>query len=185
MNGTGAGDEHLIACFQETGEARHLDELFRRHLGRIRGLVYGMVLHDADADDVTQEIFVRVARSIDRFQGSARFSTWLYRVALNTTRTFLRRRAARPTADEAAEDCPEPGRHQPDQRALQAELDGQVARALQGLPEAWRAALVLTVLQEVPVREAARIEGCTASTLYWRIHQARRHLRAQLGSYRS
>ena len=68
---------------------RRLDELIRRHLPHVRSLVFQMLLDDAAADDVTQEVFLKAIRGLERFDGRAKFSTWLYRICLNTTCTHL------------------------------------------------------------------------------------------------
>ena len=177
-------DEQLIACFKETGQARFLDTLFGRYIRIVRNMIYPMVLNDADADDLTQEVFVRAAKGMRQFEGRSRFSTWLYRIAMNTTHRFLAVRTSRPVFEgEPETDCPAPGRDHPDRRAMAGELDRAMALALEKLPPAWRAAIMLTVLQDIPILEAARIEACTPATMYWRIHKARRQLREELGRH--
>lgn len=143
--------------------------------------MYQMTLNHADADDLTQEVFVRAARGLPAFDGRAEFGTWLHRIALNCAKSFLARRARRPTA--SLEESPEPvasSFERPDRRAAGAETDAQVRAALERLPVKLRAAIVLTVLQDVPLPEAARIEGCALPTMYWRVHEARRRLKELL-----
>ncbi|HQU44525.1 MAG TPA: sigma-70 family RNA polymerase sigma factor [Pirellulales bacterium] len=85
-------DESLLATFRETGDAELLDVLLRRHLPRVRSTIGQLVLNDCDADDLTQEVFLRAVRGLAQFAGRARFSTWLYRVAINLSRSYLARR---------------------------------------------------------------------------------------------
>jgi RNA polymerase sigma-70 factor (ECF subfamily) len=62
----------------------------------VRSMLYQMVLNDADADDLTQEVFLRVVRGLGQFDGRARFPTWLYRIVMNTARTFLGKKGKSP-----------------------------------------------------------------------------------------
>jgi len=70
-------DEHLLGKYAESGELRYFDLLVRRHIGKVRAMIYPMVLNDADADELTQEVFLRVVGSIQGFKGQSAFSTWL------------------------------------------------------------------------------------------------------------
>ena len=70
-------DEQLVERFRDSGDLGHFDELVRRHIGPVRRMAFSMVLNHADADDLTQEVFLRVARGIGNFRGQAKFSTWL------------------------------------------------------------------------------------------------------------
>jgi len=147
-------------------------------------MVYQMVLNDADADDVTQEVFVCVIRGVEQFRGGSRFSTWLHRIVLNTVRSFFRRRRrGHEPAGEALRDPAADAGVAPDRRAMGNELDAAVSEAIGSLPEPLRTALVCTTLQGMGVREAARIAGCAPATIYWRVHKARKLLRQRLGDY--
>jgi RNA polymerase sigma-70 factor (ECF subfamily) len=174
-------DEQLVASYRESGQAEALDELVGRYIGRIRGVAYQMVLDPSAADDLTQEVFLRVVRGLSTFNGRAKFSTWLYRLAMNTTHSFLAGRGRSPVGFHA--ELPETAqtRHpQPESAAMEAELQTAIEAALGELSPKLRGAVVLTALQRLDVREAARIEGCTTATMYWRIHEARRQLKKRL-----
>ena len=174
------GDEQLVRLFRESGEMRHFDELVERHVGKVRAMIYPMVFNDADADDLTQEVFLRVVSHIDRFRHEARFSTWLYRIALNTTHSFLRSKARnRVDAREELPDHPD-GAPQPDHAAAAGETGRALEKAMAGLAPRLRSALVLTVIQGMGVHEAAKVEGCLTATMYWRVHEARRLLRTSM-----
>lgn len=176
-------DEELIARYRDSGDLQHLDVLVQRHVGGVRAMIYPMVLNATDADDVTQDVFLSVARNLARFEGRARFKTWLHRIAVRAAIDFLRRRACRP-AEGAGEACVPPladGAAGPDAQAVLREEHGRVTRALAGLPPHLRSAITLTILEGHPVREAARLAGCLPATLYWRVHEARRRLKRELG----
>ena len=174
-------DEHLVRQYVASGELRHFDTLVRRHIGRVRAMIYAMVLNDADADELTQEVFCRALGGIDGFDHRAAFSTWLHWIAVNTTRNFLKRRKR--NAVECREEPPDQpvARHShPDETVMALERIEQVAAALAELAPCLRTAIVLTAIHGMSVREAANAEGCLAATMYWRVHQARRLLRTRL-----
>jgi RNA polymerase sigma-70 factor (ECF subfamily) len=181
---TEGSDEQLVSIFQETGDSACFGELVGRHAGRVRAIVLGMVRSDADADDVTQEIFIRAARGLARFRAGSQFKTWLYRIMMNTTRSFLRGRSRRtkviPERRAEMPDAPDSGVDRPDRRVMSREMGEQLEMALEALPTHLRAAMVMTVLEGVEVTEAARIEGCASATIHWRVHRARRLLRDAL-----
>jgi RNA polymerase sigma-70 factor (ECF subfamily) len=176
-----ATDQELVTRFQQTGEVRHMDELVRRHIAKVRAIVFPMVLNDTDADDVTQEAFLNAVRNIGSFRGQSEFSTWLHRVALNAAYSFLRRRKRR--REEKQDDFgervdPSAG---PDRRVMGLELGVQIEKALGALPASLRAAITLTAIHGMSVKEAARTEGCLTATMYWRVFEARRILGGKLG----
>lgn len=145
-------------------------------------MIHAMVLNHADADDLTQEVFVRMARGLASFRAKSKFSTWLYAIALNTTRSFLVRRVrTQPTGEPFDSTVSAPGHARPDRMMMASELDGRISAALASLSPSLRAAITLTVLEEFDVAEAARIEGCRTATMYWRVHQARKKLKVLLG----
>jgi RNA polymerase sigma-70 factor, ECF subfamily len=173
-------DEQLVDSYRNSGEPSAADELVRRHLPRVNALIYQMVLDESASDDLTQEAFLRALSQLHTFRGDSSFVTWLVQVALNTTYNYLQRRKRSrvefvPSPPERPDS--QPG---PDESVLADELSSEIAAALAGLSPKLRAAIVLTSLQRLDVREAARIEGCTTATLYWRIHQARKQLRSRL-----
>ncbi len=177
-----ATDSELVLAIQRDGGAGEgAEELMRRHLRRVRGMMYQMALNHADADDLTQEVFIRAWRGLAGFRGGASFSTWLHRIAINCAMSFLGRRARRAAAPlEAAPEPAAPCGDRPDVRAAAAELDGRIRAALEKLTPKLRAAIVLTVLQDYSLPEAARVEGCALATMYWRVHEARRLLKLSL-----
>lgn len=176
-----SSDEGLIVDFKQGGNQTCLETVIKRHIGKVRAMIYHMVLNDADADDLTQEVFIRVVHAIGGFRNTARFSTWLYRIVMNTTTDFLRKKQRMPITTE--KDLPtlvDKGAMPPDQLAIR-ETDNQIAEALALLSPCLRAAITLTAIHGLKAAEAARIEGCAIAIMYWRIHQARRLLRKKLG----
>jgi len=173
-------DEQLVDEFMESGELRHFDALVRRHIGRVRAMIYPMVLNNADADDLTQQVFLRVMNGISRFRRKASFSTWLYRITVNTTRSFLKQAWKRKL--EFTEEIPESadGRKGPSAILEGQELNRQVSQALASLPDHLRMAITLTAINGMNAQEAASAEGCLVATMYWRLHEARKMLKHKL-----
>jgi len=179
-------DEELIAAACIHGDRPSLDALIRRHLPQVRRAVFQMVLDDTAADDVTQEVFMRAIRGLKGFDRRAKFSTWLFRISMNAARTHLEKASRVRIADhrEAFDALPDksPG---PEGRLSIVELNDDIEQALAELPPSLRASLVLTTLESLSPTEAAEIEGCSTSTMYWRIHEARKKLRHRLREHLS
>ncbi len=175
-------DEQLVADHRRGGGSAPLDELVRRHTGRILGLLRQMGLEAADADDVAQEVFMRAFQGLPGFDGRSRFGTWLYRIAVNAAKTHLVRRA-KAVRRELPVESPGDRLAESHDAVLCREMDREISGALDALSPPLRAALVLTSLQGIGIAEAARIEGCSMATIYWRLHQARKLMKARLRRY--
>jgi len=144
-------------------------------------LAFQLVLSPDAADDVTQEASLRSIRGIGSFRGQAAFRTWLFRIVINTSRDMFNANSASRTESCGDEFDPAARAHErPEQIAMHAELEAEMSRAMQALPAHLRAAIALTTLQGLTPDEAADVEGCTTSTIYWRIHEARKSLRRHL-----
>lgn len=177
-------DEELVKQFQASRDTEGLEVLFERHMTRIRQLIFPIVLNAGDADDLVQEVFIRAARNLHTFRGDARFSTWLNRIAINTSLTFLRGQRRGPTFAATDELETQPAAHaSPHDAAAHGELDTAIQSALTRLPPDLRAAITLTAIHGLKPAEAAASAGCLTATLYWRVHQARKLLRDDLKEY--
>lgn len=173
-------DLELIEGFAGSGEIRYFDSLVRRHIGKVRSMVYPMVLNDADADELTQEVFLRVMRGLSKFQKKAQFSSWLYRITHNTTYNFLRSRKNSPMVDrDEVPDKPDSAAN-PSAALMNKEFGSEIEAALAELSPVLRSAIMLVGIQGMSTSEAAEIEGCLAATMYWRVHQARKLLNSRL-----
>jgi len=179
----GLSDERLVAAYRESGNPNLVDELVRRHLSRINALIFQIVLDESAAEDLTQEVFLRVLRGLGGFRGKSTFATWLYRVAMNTTYSYLKRKKNAPVQYFPEPPDGESKQVGPDAAVLEAELDAEIKAALAALPSEHRAALVLTCLQGLDAKEAGRIEGCPPGTIYARVHYARQILRRRLSEW--
>lgn len=178
-------DRALIEQFRQTGNQKALDELLSRHLAGVRNTVFQMVLDHEAADDITQDIFVRVVHGMEQFEGRSEFATWLYQITMNTTRTYLTGSGRRRKQSAELRDHFTTTRNMPDGPVLQAELETEVQTALEQLTPPLRAAIVLVCLQSRSAADAAQIEGCSTDTMYWRVHEARRQLKQLLAEHMS
>lgn len=179
-------DDQILDEYSRTRDKKHLGELVSRHVGKVRAMIYPMVLNDADADDLTQEVFL-VMNGISGFKREASFSTWLYRITVNTTHTFLNRAYRNRKRLEFRDEIPDhvDGRESPSGIAEGNETNRMVSAALASLPDHLRLAITLTVINGMTPKEAAHAEGCLTATMYWRIHEARRMLKQKLNMVRT
>jgi RNA polymerase sigma-70 factor (ECF subfamily) len=164
-------------------------ELVRTHQNQVYNLVFRMLGHRAEAEDVAQEVFVTVFKAIDSFREESRRSTWLFRVAANHAKNRLkylaRRRGDRQASlddltDRELHQVPRPAHAQPDGAALSRELEAQIQSALATLEEEQRLVLVLRDMENLSYEEVSEITGLPLGTVKSRIHRARAALRAVL-----
>lgn len=171
-------DEHLVAAAR-AGDRRALDELVRRHELRVWRIARGVVGRDADASDVAQETWIAVVRNLDAFAGTARFTTWLHRIALTKSYDALRARgrAAPPVESSAsAERCDEVDGFE---RSAQEQA---LLAALARLDEPFRAAVVLVDVCGASVEEAAASLDVAVGTVKSRVFRGRAQLARRLGT---
>jgi RNA polymerase sigma-70 factor (ECF subfamily) len=168
----------------QRGEPAALQALFVRHRNDVARMVTRVLGPDADLDDVVQEVFIQVFRSIGTFQGSARFSTWLYRVASNVARMHIRKQQVRPRLQrvdagvepsEGRDSSPHPDAELQRQRRLRA-LDV----LLQQLSDKKRLVFVLHDLQGLSAAEIAEVVEAPVLTVRTRLFYARKELYAAI-----
>jgi len=142
-----------------------------------------MLLCEAAADDVTQEVFLQVIQNLNRFRGDSAFKTWLYQISLNAARQHLRRRPRRSSAEFDPSAVQAPHATGPESGVLREELSHEIELALAKLSTRMRSAIVLTMLEHLTPAEAAKVEGCSIATMHWRVHHARKELKYYLRGY--
>lgn len=183
--GAGPSDEALVRICQgdaTAGLALSREDAFRllveRYQERAFWISKGMVGNAEDARDVAQEAFLRVFRSVDRFDLKLKFYTWFYQIVVNLSIDHLRRskKRSKVSIDELAEhgDGQVEAPHESPGTALErGEVAGRVQRVLDELPEKYRSVIVLRDLEGFDGKEVASIEGATHATVRWRLHKAR------------
>jgi RNA polymerase sigma-70 factor, ECF subfamily len=148
----------------------------------IRRLTYRVVLNEHDADDITQETFISAYQDIGKFQQKAKFTTWLCRIAHNKAYSYLRTSKNRFDNHSDLEiEAVASKNNNPDNRMETIEEHEKIHKALAGLPEHLRSAILLITIDEIPIEEAVYILNCKKATLYWRLHKARKMLKVALG----
>jgi len=152
--------------------------LVERYQQRAYWVARGMLGNDEDARDVAQEAFIRVHRSLGRFDTSLRFYTWLYQIVVNLCIDSLRKNAKR--RGVSIDVVAEPGREESASAGLEGlELKQRVGLVLDALPPKYKAIMVLSDLQGVGAKEIAEITGVTHATVRWRHHRARKLFRQE------
>src|SRR4051812_45594092 len=182
-------DPALVKACQR-GEPGALDELIRATYADVYALCRRMLADPDEAADATQEVFVRVMRSVLGFRGESAFGTWLHRVTVNVCLTTLRRRSRARAAGMVAGGVPFalPGDDsgllaagdEPEDRAVVADLATRSEAALASLPEDARAVVVLRDIEELSTKDVAELLGVTESVVKVRLHRAHARLRAML-----
>ena len=172
-------DQDLVTQSQ-TGDPAAFEALVRNHQRMVHSLTFRMTGSLADAEDLAQETFIRAYEQIGGFRGTAKFSTWLYRIAMNTCLNWRQSEARR---FHLHENCArEISTHHLNGEISSGENQSnqQVQAALLKLPAKQRSAIVLTIYDGLNHAEAAQILGCSETTVSWRVFAARRKLKSWL-----
>jgi RNA polymerase sigma-70 factor (ECF subfamily) len=181
-------DADCVAPAQR-GDLQAFETLVRRHSGRLYQTLYGITGDVHDAEDGLQNSFIKAFRCIGQFQGEARFSTWLTRIAINEGLQRLRRRREVTSLDDTGEDGEfrprevRDWRSDPEQECSRAELRALVERALVKLPPRYRTVVVLRDLEQMSTEEAAQALGLGVPALKTRLFRGRLMLREELARH--
>lgn len=168
------------------GDADSFNQLITRWERPIYALAYRVIGREEDARDVCQETFLRAFRGIAAFKGQAKFSSWLYRIALNLCRDWIRRERRTPVvqAPEGVELTDLVSERGPaesvEDLVSRRDLSRLVARAMRALSEEQRTAVVLKEYQGLTFQEIADLQGCPLSTVKTRLYQGLTLLRREL-----
>jgi RNA polymerase sigma-70 factor (ECF subfamily) len=181
-------DEELVTR-SIGGDAESFNQLVLRWERPIYALAYRQLGREEDARDVCQETFLRAFRAIGGFRGQAKFSSWLYRIALNLCRDWARRQRRAPVVqmpedvdviEAAAAAASEPAESIEDVVARH-DLTRLVEKAMAKLPEEQRTAIILKEYHGLTFQEIADLAGCPLSTVKTRLYQGLAVLRRELG----
>jgi RNA polymerase sigma-70 factor (ECF subfamily) len=176
-------EERRLVRQAKEGDRGAFETLVRTHADRLYAVVLRLCASSHEAEDVTQEAFLRAWRAIERFDERSSFFTWLYRIGVNEAK----RRAGRPqlfarrvALEEAPGEPPDLG-DAPEGRAERREMRAALERAVRDLPLDFRAALILRDVEGLSTSEAATILGLSEAALKSRLHRARASVRGALG----
>ena len=168
-------DSHLIAACRR-GEARAMEMLYHQYKRRVFGMAHRIV-GGSDAEEVAQEVFVRVFRGLAAFRGDSALSTWIYRLTVNAALSHLARRGRRhEVGDDGLTELPAPPIAERD-----SALAARIETALAQLPAGYRAILVLHDVEGLSHEECATILECRVGTCKSQLHKARARMRDLLG----
>lgn len=171
------------------GDMEALRELIEAHQGRVIGTVARMLGDDADAEDIAQQVFIRVWNSAARYEPSAKFTTWLFTITRNLVFNEVRRRRRHPTASLEREEDDRPFQAEdtnaksPSAVLLDTEMQTAIQTAIDSLPEVQRMAVILRRYQDVSYEEIATILKLSVPAVKSVLFRARIELRERLKQY--
>ncbi len=184
-------DEVLVSRAQ-SGDTLAFDQLVVRYSPRLYGMIYHMTSNKEDTNDLTQDVFAKAYRSLNRFRGRSSFYTWIYAIGTNMTLNFLKKRNRRAAwsldnldsgiqNDEAMVDLAHAAnpRHQSDLNVLQKKLN----EAMQSLSNAHRAVVTMFDIQGIPHAEISKILKVSEGTVRSRLFYAHRQLQGHLEEF--
>ena len=170
----------LVARCQQ-GDQAAFQQLFEVHRADVARIVFRMVGRKSDIDDLIQEVFLQVFRSIHKFQGNSQFSTWLYRVTVNVVLMHRRAAKSRPVlVEESPTHIPIDRAPSPEAEAARGARIEAFYRLLERLSEKKRTVFVLHEIEGVSPAEIAKIVGAPLLTVRTRLFYARRDLEKML-----
>jgi RNA polymerase sigma-70 factor, ECF subfamily len=178
-------DEELVARAQG-GDVESFNQLILRWERPIYALAYRVIGREEDARDVCQDAFLRAYRALPGFKGQAKFSSWLYRIALNLCRDWIRRQRRAPVSQlpedvDASELAAETGPVESiEELVARRELSAIVEEAMSVLSEEQRTAIILKEYHGMTFQEIADMQGCPLSTVKTRLYQGLSLLRRRL-----
>jgi RNA polymerase sigma-70 factor (ECF subfamily) len=175
------------------GDTAAFTTLMDKYKQPVLNLAWRTLGDPIEAEDLAQNVFVQVWKSADRYQPTAKFSTWLFTIARNLCLNEIRRRGRHPaeSLDQTRDDAEDQPLHQVEDRRmrpapdhlLRVELQQKVEEAIAALPENQRTALLLCRQDELSYEEMAAVLGCSLSATKSLIHRARETLKARLKPY--
>ncbi len=195
MNGIGAtiGTQAIGGVLARP--KREFDKLVQRYHKQAYNIAYRLTGNHADAEDLTQEAFVRAFRFFDNYRRDLPFENWLFRIISNLFVDDLRRK---PKARIHSLDAPVGGdasgesnaffeipdvRENPERVVLHEELDEQIQRALEALPADFRMTVILADIEGMSYEEISETMGCSLGTVRSRLHRGRKLLRSKLAGF--
>jgi RNA polymerase sigma-70 factor (ECF subfamily) len=172
----------------QRGDRSAFDVLVLRYQHKVLKLVQRYIRDSMEAEDVVQEAFIKAFRAIGSFRGDSAFYTWIYRIAINTAKNAIVSSKRRPVNVDIDVQDPEQGDLEarltdgetPEQLALSEEIRETVNRAMAGLPEELRTAIVLREIDGLSYEEIAESMDCPVGTVRSRIFRAREAIDRQL-----
>ena len=183
-------DADLVRASQG-GDTKAFDQLVSRYRTRVFGMIYNMVHSEQDAWDLAQDSFLKAWRSIGRFRGQSSFYTWIYRIVMNVTIDWLRKKQVKGSGaefndevqlreiDPASQTVPKADTL-PHQRMVHGEIRERIDQAISQLSPEHRAVILMKEIEEMQYHEIAEALGCSIGTVMSRLFYARKKLQNML-----
>jgi len=178
-------DEQLVYAFRN-GDEKAFTEIVFRYKHRLTRLAWSVVHNEDDAMDVVQESFIKVYRKLHSFQGTSKLYTWLYRIVMNHSIDYVRKRPAAiivPVDEMLREPASKDKSMRPDINLLNKELNKRIFEAVDELPEKQKKTVILREVEDLSYNEIAEIMGCSVGTVMSRLYYAREKIRDILEPY--
>ncbi len=187
-------DLELVQKFQREHDQTAFDQLIARHSDRAFQLAYSILQNRQDAEEVVQDAFIRIYRSLGNFRGEAQFTTWMYRIIVNLCNNKFRWNKVRGANRTISIDAPLTNADgddslrielpsndaSPSEQTAFAEMRERIETAMRQLPESYRTAVMLRNVQQLDYEEIAKILDCAVGTVKSRINRGRELLRQAL-----
>jgi RNA polymerase sigma-70 factor (ECF subfamily) len=187
-------DKEIVERFN-SGDNSVFSVLADRYLNKAYQIAYGILGNKQDAEEVSQDVFLRIYKALPKFRGDAEFSTWMYRIAVNLAKNKYRWNKSRGSKknisiqaslgnDEdsfSLEDRISDESPLPDEKVELSEFEQNIMDEIEELPELYREALILRNVEEMSYEDIAKVLGCKLGTIKSRIARAREELKSRLG----
>ncbi|HEY7160597.1 MAG TPA: sigma-70 family RNA polymerase sigma factor [Acidobacteriota bacterium] len=160
------------------GNLQSFEELVLKHQKAVLNAAFRYTGNPSVAEELTQDVFVRVFRAAKSYRPEARFSTWLFTIVRNVCMNYKTREGKQDHQMDADNDLVEISQNQenPEQRAIRRELEVKIQKAIMSLPESLRLPLILSQFQQMPYEEVAQVLELSVAAVKVRIHRARNAL---------
>jgi RNA polymerase sigma-70 factor (ECF subfamily) len=184
-------DVHLMMLFQD-GNVDAFAQLIRRSQHKVFSVIYRFLGDRAESEDLTQEVFLRVYRTAGRYEPTAKFSTWLYRIATNISLNAIRNKSRFRTvslevrqdeSDDFHREIPDDNNPGPDLAMHNEELSKVVMAAIEQLPDQQKAAIILNKYEGLSYEDVAGILNCSVMAVKSLLSRARSNLKSRLMPY--
>jgi RNA polymerase sigma-70 factor (ECF subfamily) len=181
-------EDHLVSLSKQ-GDVEAFTALALRYQERIYNTILGLTRNHLDADDLSQETFMKAFKSLKGFKQDSSFYTWLYKIAVNLTLNFLkksgkeRKKTDSLMSNYGQKSNPAKNIPSPEDFSLKQELRTKLKQAMDDLPPSYRVAFFLVEFEGLLHREAATVLNCSENTISWRLHKARKMLQSKLKPY--
>lgn len=172
-------DVTIIARVRK-GDAAAFRELLEQHYDMMYRVAYRFTGQAQDAQDIAQEVCVGLTHKLTSFNGKSSFSTWLYRVVVNSCRDFQKKRSNHRTLESSYLEV------EKNEQSDKNEADKKIAwlyRTIATLEQSLKETALLVLTEELSHAEAGKILGCAESTISWRMSEIRKYLKNAMGSY--